>query len=420
MANPKAAKNKRPPPLPPSKLAPWYPAALAMGVAVALAVLAKAFAPPIHFLSTYNRNQMKDVFLGKGTWAVLCSGEGAGYDAVYKRFGTAAKAMKGTTKFGVVDCTGSLPSGKSILQKFDLSEDVQPVLFVTGGGMTPAQASARNMETHGSLLKWAQVTATPGASPVTSTRELESKCLKKDRCALIMKAGPLEDRAKDAFKELMARHRNLKFVSVDSTKLAMSLEKKLGLKPFDGSHQLLHFTRYNVTAKPKVGTPRWGVQIYGGSLDTDSMSIFIEAAAVADAKDRTSVTRLPTVMARKEPKVKPPPAAEKAEKAAGSGGEGGGADASADAEGLGKYEGMDKEQLLEAFRKKQAEREVARRKAMDEEADNFLFEAVDEDEQQSREEGGGRGAEGDGDGYVEEDEEEGEEEEEEFVDLDAL
>lgn len=57
---------------------------------------------------------------------------------------------------------------------------------------------------------------------------------------------------KDAFKELMARHRNLKFVSVDSTKLAMSLEKNLGLKPFDGSHQLVHFTRYNVTAKAKV------------------------------------------------------------------------------------------------------------------------------------------------------------------------
>lgn len=50
----------------------------------------------------------------------------------------------------------------------------------------------------------------------------------------------------------MARHRNLKFVSVDSTNLEMSIEKKLGLKPFHGSHQLLHFARYNVTAKPKV------------------------------------------------------------------------------------------------------------------------------------------------------------------------
>lgn len=72
----------------------------------------------------------------------------------------------------------------------------------------------------------------------------------------------------EAFRELMARHRNLKFVSVDSTKLETNLEKKLGLKPFDGSHQLVHFTRYNVTAKAKVSrvlTPaRWWCS---GALD---------------------------------------------------------------------------------------------------------------------------------------------------------
>lgn len=61
-----------------------------------------------------------------------------------------------------------------------------------------------------------------------------------------------QDDVKDAFKDLMANHRNLKFVSIDSTKLETSLEKKLGIKPFDGSHQLVHFTRYNVTGKVKV------------------------------------------------------------------------------------------------------------------------------------------------------------------------
>lgn len=74
---------------------------------------------------------MKDVFLGKGTWAVLCSGEGSGYDAVYKRFGTASKAMKASVKFGVVDCSGSLPSGKSILDKFGLSVRVMACLLLS-------------------------------------------------------------------------------------------------------------------------------------------------------------------------------------------------------------------------------------------------------------------------------------------------
>lgn len=61
-----------------------------------------------------------------------------------------------------------------------------------------------------------------------------------------------QDRVKEAFKELMVRHRNLRFVSVDATKLETSIEKKLGLKPFQGAHQLLYVTRYDVGDKPKV------------------------------------------------------------------------------------------------------------------------------------------------------------------------
>lgn len=67
-----------------------------------------------------------------------------------------------------------------------------------------------------------------------------------------------QDQAKDAFKELMMRHRNLRFVSVDAAKLETSIEKKIGLKLSEGAHQLLYFTRYNVGDKPKVCTARIG------------------------------------------------------------------------------------------------------------------------------------------------------------------
>lgn len=111
--------NRTPPPL-------ARPPALAISPRVhqipSCIVVSAAFAPPVHYLSTYNRAQMQDVFLGKGTWAVLCSGGDSGeHTAVSKRFDTAARALKGSVKFGVVDCTGSLPSGKSVLQKFDLA-----------------------------------------------------------------------------------------------------------------------------------------------------------------------------------------------------------------------------------------------------------------------------------------------------------
>lgn len=67
-----------------------------------------------------------------------------------------------------------------------------PILFVSGAEMKPVQASPWNMDSEASLVKWASIAITPAASPVTSTRSLETKCMKKEQCVLIMLAGQLE------------------------------------------------------------------------------------------------------------------------------------------------------------------------------------------------------------------------------------
>ncbi len=53
----------------------------------------------------------------------------------------------------------------------------------------------------------------------------------------------------------MARHRNVRFVSMDSTKLETSIENRFDIKPVDGTHHFVHFTRYNpaVNAKVRLG-----------------------------------------------------------------------------------------------------------------------------------------------------------------------
>lgn len=64
---------------------------------------------------------MHDVFRGKDPWVVLCKKRGPDYNSAYSRFETASKTLTELAKFGVVDCSGSLPSGKSITQKFGLT-----------------------------------------------------------------------------------------------------------------------------------------------------------------------------------------------------------------------------------------------------------------------------------------------------------
>lgn len=50
----------------------------------------------------------------------------------------------------------------------------------------------------------------------------------------------------------MARHRKVRFVSMDATKLETSIEKRFDVKPVDGAHHFVHFTRYNVPVNAKV------------------------------------------------------------------------------------------------------------------------------------------------------------------------
>ncbi len=58
--------------------------------------------------------------------------------------------------------------------------------------MKPVQASPWNMDSEASMVNWASIAITPAALSVSSTRSLETKCMKKEQCVLIMLAGELE------------------------------------------------------------------------------------------------------------------------------------------------------------------------------------------------------------------------------------
>eukprot|EP00903_Cladosiphon_okamuranus_P008305 g7989.t3 len=254
---------------------PMMMASLCVGVfAIVTATLILVVAPSIHFLSTRNQAQMHDIFFGKEPWVVLCKKKHPNYRSVHRRFETASRALTESAKFGVVDCSVPLPTGKSITQMFALTNRLNmPILFVAGAEMKPVQASPWNMDSEAAMLEWASIAITPAAPPVTSTRSLETKCMKKEQCVLMMLAGQLESAEEYALKEVMARDRKVRFITMNSTMLEMSMEKRFDIN--DGAHHFVHFTRFNVAVTAKAGTPRWGVRVYSGKVDADSMSSFL-------------------------------------------------------------------------------------------------------------------------------------------------
>ncbi|CAM9713510.1 unnamed protein product, partial [Phaeothamnion confervicola] len=263
-AMPSKAKNGAPPI---ESLGPWLKVGGALSLVAALVFIVQGLFGPIQHLSTYNREQMKAVFASNDTWVVLChEGEGE----IDEAFATAAKDLDGdlAAKWGVLNCGGTLPSGKTVWKRFDLEARATTV-FVVGPGLKPVQAPSSHLESAQKLGRWLKATVEPHAVPVATTRELEAKCLNKLRCALILKSGAIDDSARAAFRTAMGAHRSLRFASVDAGKHELSAEKKLGLAPpADGQHRLIYFQKYEAPGggKPKAGEARWGLAVYPGAL----------------------------------------------------------------------------------------------------------------------------------------------------------
>jgi hypothetical protein len=396
------------------------------------AVIMKGLSKPITYLNTFNVEQMQAVFRSNSTWVVLCKQSGS--EALPEAFTAAAKSRPAGAVFGVLDCNGILPSGSTVYDRFHIDSAVQPTAFVTVPGLAPTQAQSRHLASAKTFSRWITDTVVPRSYSVASTKELSDRCLNKEACALLLKAGPLSDEDKEAFKAAMHTHRALRFASVDSTALELSVESKLQLAPADGNHIMLYFSNYtsNSAAEPaakgKKGTARWGLQSY--TDDFSGVSDWLHTMRAGTGSKLLPVTRLITVRKRKAGATAAAAAAKKsaeeAAKAAADPVEAAAAAAAADPSH--PYSGKTKEQILLEFAKRKSSREAAKRRQMDAAAADVVYEADEQHSSSSSSSGGADSAadaDYDADDSVFEDAHEevaaaGDADDEDVIDLDSM
>jgi hypothetical protein len=307
---------------------------------------------------------------------------------------------------------------------------------VTVPGLAPTQAQSRHLASAKTFSRWITGTVVPRSYSVASTKELSDRCLNKEACALLLKAGPLNDEDKEAFKAAMHTHRALRFASVDSTALELSVESKLQLAPADGNHIMLYFSNYtsNSAAEPaakgKKGTARWGLQSY--TDDFSGVSDWLHTMKAGTGSKLLPVTRLITVRKRKAGATAAAAAAKKsaeeAAKAAVDTVEAAAAAAAADPSH--PYAGKTKEQILLEFAKRKSAREAAKRRQMDAAAADVVYEADEQHSSSSSSSSGGADsaadADNDADDSVFEDAYEeaaaaaGDADDEDVIDLDSM
>jgi len=170
---------------------------------------------------------LKSVFFSGEPWLVECTGAGKPSPSVFEAEKALAAAPSSDLKMGLLDCGAALPSGKTTLERFKLSPPAAgpTVLLFANQEPKPAMATGALVVSGQSMLRWAATTSKPKVQKPSSTETLEKHCLKKKWCVLVFTAV---DRPSDAERTSLGKlakgMRDVKFVTVDSSKYTMRLE----------------------------------------------------------------------------------------------------------------------------------------------------------------------------------------------------
>lgn len=163
---------------------------LGLGVIGALLAVAGAgayvyLAPTSVRLSTDDAATLKGVFLSGQPWLVECTA-GSPSDVMYK----AEAKLKAPLRPALLDCDRKLPSGKTTVERFGLKPPHQgPFILAIANLEKPVVAPRNVVEDPTTLAKWAQAATKPRVLAMSSSSQLETSCLKKRWCVLVLAAG---------------------------------------------------------------------------------------------------------------------------------------------------------------------------------------------------------------------------------------
>lgn len=162
--------------------------------------------------------------------------------------------------FGTLDCSVPLQSksskgGLNVYKRFKLNKKRAPVVFMVAGGDMPRQlnpAALTSRQTNdSSLATTVKQLAKKRFSMVRvgSSKMLQEKCAGRKACGLFLGYGDPPTTLKKVWKELVEKHRKIRWAWADLLKVKFSLAKKL---PRSKSDTTLRFVLFRKTSKEKM------------------------------------------------------------------------------------------------------------------------------------------------------------------------
>lgn len=188
---------------------------------------------------------LKEVFFSGNPWLVLCKNHTNNIPKVWKLAGNALAADPDPQgiQLGVMPCFDPLPSGKTVYERFPTIKAPPtnvyvprpaPHAFYVANGKRPVMLSQSyfgykepDAQVGEKIIKHVKKSTRPSHGIVASNSELQSKCLKKGLCAVVLNKGKFDSEQQELVKQLMYAHRLVSFVRLDTNKRKLSLQGQL-------------------------------------------------------------------------------------------------------------------------------------------------------------------------------------------------
>tara|TARA_B100000513_G_scaffold118971_2_gene52303 strand:+ start:98 stop:1417 length:1320 start_codon:yes stop_codon:yes gene_type:complete len=201
-------------------------AALAMGLSVLLS-------SRVRTIKTTDSAALKHVFFSGEPWLVECLSNRSGTSSASSLMEEAAPKLGSGISAAVMNCDAMLPSGKTTLQRFKLTRPSKGRMFLLAANVDrPLLAPNEALRSGVKLAAWATRLSKPLVVSASSSPLLEQHCLKRKWCVLVVAAGGrLVDAERAAIQSIAGGARTARCVTVDSSKMNLSLDLPGGIPP---------------------------------------------------------------------------------------------------------------------------------------------------------------------------------------------
>ena len=186
---------------------------------------------PIDQLKVTDAAALRAVLWGATPWVIECADTGEGGHSLLRE-AAAERLLPNGLRAGTIDCERLLPSGDSLLQRFQLKPPPAgeaPLLLQAGHDLAAPVALGRHTSA-ASLARHLKRWSAPHVPLVNSTLDLRRLCLSAHRplCLLLLTTGTAHDGTKAALlKAVGSAHRSLGVVTLNQRTHSASFTSRI-------------------------------------------------------------------------------------------------------------------------------------------------------------------------------------------------